>query len=47
MFLLPGVLIVYILAGMQKVPEFCVHVRDRCSAAVDPAADPDARDEAH
>jgi hypothetical protein len=47
-FLIPGVdSVFYTLPGMQKVPEFLVHVRDRCSAAVDPAADPDARDEAH
>ena len=32
---------------MQKILLFLVHVRDHCRAAVDPALDPDVRDQAH
>src|SRR6267142_233569 len=37
----------YTLSGMQKTSEFLIHVRDRRRAAVGPAANPDAREQAH
>ena len=37
----------YTLLGTQKVPEFLIHIVDRCRVTVDPAADPDTRIRAH